>query len=339
MYLASVMDHGHKRILIRQSYYDENLNSYSYRSVFDLGDNPGNFIHEFNDRVIYFDESLEVAVANELGKDPTVFLEELLWDYLPVRQRQKIEDFHRGSYIKLRPLSGVEQAEVEKYIHIFDRRRLFYIRYGAVDQSRIYRLNDKLYRPLLYKCRDEKEHYFSNLELSLSGSELKKYIYVIFNLQKYFSKSYSAYMPEALDLEHMDKAFIDELCFLNSDENFWQDRLKTDSLRHHLQNYLFRFFDYEFAHRSFAYDFIRDFRASHRKFRWPARSQAVSEEETSDVFGIKIEKLRKMGKTDLLKAFRKKAKEHHPDRGGDQEKFVTLLAAYEELKKRLKKTK
>lgn len=334
MYIARVAEQGSIRYALRKSYFDADLHIYTYRQIFDLGHNPATFIHVFNDKVVYFDGSLEDAVAHELGRDPTVYLEELLWDYIPLGQRRAMQDFRKSSGTRLRPLSAEEQDEVEKYIHIFDRRRMYYIRYGAVDQSRIYRVSNKLYRPLLYKCRDEKEHYISNLEMSLSGRELKKYIYVVFDLQKYFTESFATFMPEALDSVKMEEAFVEEICRLNSDGSFWQDKINSFFLRNHLQHYLIRFFDYEFTTRSFAQDFIRDFYASHRKFRWPERNQSVSEEEMSEIFGATIKKLKKMSETELVRIFRKKAKEHHPDRGGDQEKFVTLLSAYEQLKKR-----
>lgn len=334
MYLASEIEQGEKRVFIRRSFFDAKLETYTYRQVFDLGVNPATFIHEFNERVIYFDESLEDAVAREIGKDPTVYLEELLWEYLPLTVRKSIKNFSRGDNIKLSPLSAIEQQEVDRFIHIFDRRRLYYLRYNAVDQSRIFRLSDKLYRPLLFKCRDEKEHYISSLEMSLSSREIKKYIYVIFNLQKYYTESYANFMPEALDPGKMEEVFIEELCTLNSDKSFWQDGNISYFLRGHLQKYLIRFFDHEFFSRSFAEDFIRNFYASHRKFRWPEREQAVSDDEMSEIFGMSVKELKKMNKTKLMRLFRKKAKEHHPDHGGDQDKFVILLAAYEALKKR-----
>ena len=63
----------------------------------------------------------------------------------------------------------------------------------------------------------------------------------------------------------------------------------------------------------------------------------MSEEKISEIFGTAIKSLKNMSETELVRLFRKKAKEHHPDRGGDQEKFVTLLAAYEQLKNRMKR--
>lgn len=335
MYLAKVLVKGKWRILIRQSYFDERLNCYDFKQIFDLGENPSNHIHQLTEKTVYFDEALENAVEKECKKDPTTLLEELLWDYLPLEQRQMIKDFHRGPRTKLSPLSAVEQEEVQRYIHIFDRRRLFYIRYGAVDQSRIYRLNDKIYRPLLYKCRDEKERYLNTMERSLASTELKKYIFVIFNLQQRFSEMHSSFMPEALDHEKMDESFLEEICRLNDDPLFWQDGAAESSLREQLQGYLIRYFDSDFASPSYAHDFYMRFRARHRRFKWPERKEAVTEEETSEIFGEKISGLRKLNRLELLRIFRKKAKQYHPDRGGTKEQFITLLNAYEQLKKRL----
>ncbi|MBM9604901.1 hypothetical protein [Desulfopila inferna] len=336
MYLAGLRDKGHLRYELRQSYYDQSRNRYLYRLVFDLGDDPAVFIHYVTDRIHYFDESLESAVAQVYEGDPTVVLEELLWNFLSAEARRLVREFGRKSEGRLSPLSSAEQEEVQRYIHIFDRRRLFFIRYGAVDQSRVYRLNEKIYRPLLFKCRDEKEYYFKQMELSLPSRDLKKYIFVIFNLQQEFSENYSVFMPEALDSERMEEAFVAELCRLNEDSSFWQEDGDRRFLHPHLEDYLIRFFDYDFERPSFARDFYESFRASHRSFRWPQREKTLSEEETTAVFGRGIDDLKKMNKMELAKLFRAKAKKHHPDRGGEAEKFIQLLRTYEILKKSLK---
>jgi len=336
MYLAQFRDKGHLKYEIRQSYYERSRNRYLYRLVFDLGNDPAAFIHYVSDRVYSFDESLESAVEQMYEGDPTVVLEELLWDFLSAEARRIVRAFGRKSGGKLSPLSSVEQEEVQQHIHIFDRRRLFFIRYGAVDQSRIYRLNEKIYRPLLNKCRDEKEYYFKQMELSLSSRELKKYIFVIFNLQQEFSENYSVFMPEALDSVKMDEAFVAQLCRLNEDSRFWQDDGDSRFFRPHLENYLIRFFDYDFERPSFARDFYQSFRASHRSFSWPQPEKTLSEEETAAIFGRGIDDLKKMNKVELAKLFRAKAKKHHPDRGGEAENFIQLLRTYEILKKSLK---
>ncbi len=333
MYLAQYRQHGQSIYVIRASYPDDR-GSYAYRQIFNLGTNPKRYIHEPAENVHYFAEDLEKAVQNECGGDPTTLLDALLWDFLSLERRRTISNFRRKAAEKLSPLSSVEYREIHHHVHLFDRRRLYYIRYGAVDQSRLFRLNEKLYRPLLHKCRDEKEYYFQKLEQSLSPAEYKTYIFAVFDLQRSFSESFSPFMPEGLDQEKMDHVFLAELCRLNTDPDFWQDDRDDSFLRSHLRKYLIRFFDYDFATRSFQYDYYRDFRSRHRSVRRPEKGSAVSKEEMSALFGRSVEELRNMTRSELARAFRAKAKEYHPDGGGQAEKFIKLRQAYERLKKK-----
>jgi len=335
MYLSHTVVGLSVRYSIRKSFYDETEDSYTYREIYDLGDKPSEYIERLADNAFCFNEELEEAVSLECKGDPTVVLEDLLQEFLPHEEMRRGSNFRRRSYRKLSVLTPDEIEELHKNIHIFDRRRLYYIRYGAVDQSRIYRVNEKLYRPLLYKCRDEKEFYIKNLERSLKAVDFKKYIYVIFNLQKDFSESYSAFMPEALIQKNIDDSFLREVCRLNKDQMFWQDGEYSSFLRYHLRDYVMRFFDSDFQGRSFAYDYYRSFRSQHRNFRWPERREKISDDETSEAFGEKIDILRSLKKSELARLFRRKAKEHHPDSGGEPERFIKLLAAYEELKRKL----
>lgn len=318
---------------IRMSYHDRESDMYRHRQVFELGPDPTRYIRTISDHAVCFDEELEDALRCQLYSDPTFILEKLLWNYLPREERERIRKFPRRDNVKLSKLDEQELKEVERSVHIFDRRRLYYIRYGAVDQSRIFRLPAKLYRPLLFKSRDEKEYYFKDLELSLPSTELKKYVYVIFNLQQGFSESFAAFMPEALDQQRVDELFEEKICRLNQDASFWQGEDTSPFLNHHLQGYVSRYFDYEYASRSFAKDFYREFRAKHRSFKWPERNKKVSDEAVSEIFGETVESLKKMPSRDLTRLFRKKAKEFHPDSGGNAEQFIQLLTAYEQLKK------
>ena len=333
MYLAQYRRHGRTIYVIRTSYPDDR-GSYGYRQIFNLGTNPKEYIHEPADNVHYYVEALEKAVENEYGGDPTTLLDELLWDFLPLERRRNLSNFRRKAVRNLSPLSSADYQEIHRHVHLFDRRRLFYIRYGAVDQSRLFRINEKIYRPLLRKCRDEKEFYFQKLEQSLRPAEYKKYIFAIFDLQRSFTESFSPFMPEALDQEKMDHVFLTELCRLNADVDFWQDNSGPSSLCSHLQNYLIRFFDYDFTTTSFQYDYYHDFRSRHRRFRWPEKGSAVSTEQMSALFGRSIEELRNMDMVELARAFRAKAKQYHPDGGGQAEKFIQLRQAYEKLKKK-----
>lgn len=335
MYLAKIQEGGKQKYLIRKSDFDRELGCYSYRLVFDLGGDPSRFVERYDDDVFWFNESLESAVANECEVDPTPVLEDLLWDFLPQEDRQRILQFRRPGQVKITPLSEREKEEIDRYIHLFDRRRLYYIRYGAVDQGRIFRLDDRIYRPLLNKCRDEKEYYFREQEMVLEPSELRTYVYAIFNLQRGFSEIFASFMPEALIQEEVEDLFEKELCRLNADKAFWQKEQMHYFLHKHLHHYAIQFFDTEYQNRPFESDFVRRFRNSHRKFRWPERKTTVTEEETSEIFGEKIEILKKMKEKELARAFRKKAKELHPDSGGEHEDFIRLLSAYDELKRSL----
>lgn len=334
MYLATMHRDGRLSYTIRASFFDEAGAVYGCREVFDLGFDPGRYIHRLAENAIYFDEALEEAVAGEYGGEPTAVLEELLWDFLPPEERRIIGSFRRKPSARLSEISPEEREEIERAIHIFDRRRLYYIRYGAVDQSRIYRLSDKVYRPLLRKCRDEKEYYFQCLEKSLRPAEMKKYIFVIFNLQQNFDEIYRAFMPEALNRQRMDEVFVDELCRLNRDAGFWQTAVAGDVLHPHLRHYLIYYFDHSFESRSFDYDFYREFRAGHRRFSWPEKKVKVSEEEVNALFGRTMTELKKMDRGDLGRLFRKKAKDHHPDGGGEAANFIKLRQVYENLKNR-----
>ena len=334
MYLATLRKKGRLSYTIRASFFDKAEAVYRYREVFDLGFDPARYIHRLAENAIYFDESLEEAVAGEYGGEPTAVLEELLWDFLPEEERRIIGGFRRRPSGRLSALSLEERREIERTIHIFDRRRLYFIRYGAVDQSRIYRLNDKMYRPLLRKSRDEKEYYFQSLEKSLRPAEMKKYIFVIFNLQQNFDEIYRAFMPEALNRQRMDEVFVEELCRLNRDGGFWQTTVGDDFLHPHLRHYLIYFFDYSFESRSFDYDFYREFRAGHRKFSWPEKKVKVTEDEVRALFGQTMTELKKMSRSELGRLFRKKAKAHHPDGGGEAANFIKLRQVYENLKSR-----
>ncbi len=335
MYLATVQKNGKLKYIIRKSFYDKELCCYYYRQIFDLGENPGHFIEHYGDDIFYFKESLEDQVALDYGADPTTLLEDILWDFLPAEEKKRISMFRRSRKIKNSTLSTPERTEIKNHIHMFDRRRLYYIRYGAVDQSRIFRLDDKIYRPLLFKCRDEKEYYFLEQEKVLKPTEFKTYIYAIFNIQHGFKETFASFMPEALDQAKVEEFFIEELCKLNGDQRFWQGQELSFFLHAHLQRYLIKFFDYDYKKRSYQSDFFHNFSSSHRKFRWPERKAVVTEEESSAIFGVEFQTLKSMKKEELTRLFRQRAKELHPDSGGDHEGFIKLLNAYDELKRHL----
>ncbi len=330
MYLAKIQSGTTTRYQIRQSYEAEE-NSFNFRIVFDLGDNPGRFIQPFADHVALFDDNVLQAVSAHTGQDSETVLEQLLHDFLPQETQKRLDMFRGRSTYRGGPLTDAEKNRIAAQIHLFDRRRLYYLRYGAVDQSRLALLHAKSCRPLLGQSRDEREFYFTAEEKALQPGQYLQYVYAIFNLQRYFHQSFAPWLPESLAFDEMAEHFEPELCRLNNDSQFWQKEQIGHALHHHLTRYLFMFFDYTPDQRSFFADFAKSFMAGHRTFRWPERQATRSAEKISEIFAIPYEQLKKMSRTQLSRQYRKKALQLHPDRGGDHDLFIELTAIYNEL--------
>lgn len=335
MYLAFFSQNGQQQYQIRQSYKTADDQHYHYRTVFDLGHQPQDFLEILSEDICYFNSDLESKVAQWTDGDATEILEDLLWDFLPQEAQERLSYFRYRGKASVRPLSQTEKQAIAASVHIFDRRRLYYLRYGAVDQSRIFRLDAKLYRPLLHKSRDEIEYYFMALEQVLKPHELKTYVFTIFNLQRYFSHTYSATRPEALDQQDISDHFVDDLCTLNDDLSFWPHYLDTGALKNHLQRYLIMFFDHGYDKRSRFDDFVREFMGHHRSWNWPEKKPDMSTTAIAEVFKTPWNDLLTLNQKDLTRLFRKQAKQLHPDRGGDHEDFIRLSTAYAALLRRI----
>ena len=336
MYLATLTRGQKKHYEIRRSIPGADHRYRDFKVVFDLGDDPGRYIENLTDDICYFSEELAEGLQRETSEDASLILEELLWDFLPAEERIRLEIFRHRGKARVSPLSAEERTAIDRDIHLFDRRRLYYLRYGAVEQSRIFRLNPKLYRPLLNKCRDEREFYLRDLEKVLQHNELKTYVFAIFDLQRHFTESFSATMPEALDQVDIADFFIEEICSLNSDRNFWRTGDGGTNLHDHLIRYLIMFFDHGYGRRSLFDDFVREFMGRRRAFSWPDKKPAVSTGQAEKIFQMKWQKLQKMSRRELIRLYRQRAKELHPDSGGNHEEFIQLNGAYASLLARKK---
>jgi hypothetical protein len=334
MYLARLKNGSKISYQIRESYQTEaqsEAQSFNYRIIYELGTNPNRLIKIFEDHIILFDDDLTEAVSAYAEGEVETILEQLLWEFLPRETRWRLSIFQARSRRRTGPLTADDHKAIARQVHIFDRRRLYYLRYGAVDQSRISRLHEKCCRPLLGQCRDEREYYFTAEEKALEPGNYLQYVYAIFNLQKYFSQSFAPWLPESLARDEMAEHFLEELCRLNRDRRFWQEEKPTDSLHYHLIRYLIMFFDYTPAIRSFSEDFAKQFMADHRKFRWPERKSSYSLERISEIFATTKEELDKMTREQLNRLYRQKAMQLHPDVGGDHDLFIELTEIYNEL--------
>ncbi|MFH1217229.1 MAG: J domain-containing protein [Pseudomonadota bacterium] len=332
LYLARSIYDSPLRYSLRQSYQDEATGLLCHRHVFDLGENPEQFIIYIEDNGYYIDDELIDAIQPFQKGDAEKIVEELLWPFVRKDVRDNLEPFRdRGRYTKISPLTAEERAAIDREIHIFDRRRLHYLWYGSVDQSGLYRMPDKLCRKILGKSRDEKEQFFISREGGFYADEVKQYLYAVFNLQEHFTESYARIMPEGLSEEKLDACFVEAICRLNRDACFTQGLASVPGLQPYLIRYLILFFDYDFGASQALDDYIRQFINNHRAFRFPKRESTVTIDEAGRIFGETSEKLQGLSKKELTKLYRSKAKKLHPDIGGEHDEFVRLTAAFEEL--------
>jgi hypothetical protein len=330
LYLAEHSINGRKNYVIRDSQYNSSSNCWQSRDLYDLGRSPWEYIQYPGGNSFYIDERVTdqldaLDVAYDLCE-----LDELLWGFVKYDIRQKLEPFHcRG--VRKKPPKGDKEKTGEQQFQIFDKRRLYYLRSGVVDQRRIGRVPLRTFSALLCKSRDEIEQYFLQLEKSLEPKEYKQYVYVIFDLQRRFSGMSAQLAPHALDQDELDGNFIKDLCRLDSDEFFWAGFQREKQLHEYLVRYAVMFFDYEFDGGSAWDEYLQNFMNSKRFHRPPPPKATVEMTVVVEIFGVTEKELHEMNKNDLTKLYRQKAHELHPDKGGEHDEFVRLSEVYDQL--------
>ena len=328
MYLAFLRDNKNgKRYLIRESYKDGDC--FRSRDLFDLGADPTRFIEYPGGNSFFIDPAVEDAIAEKGADVSQDNLESVFMPFIDPRIRRVIDGFDRGARHRKR----VEAKQGVESIHAFDRYRLHYLKLGSVNRRRMEQVPAAFYTSLSCKSRDEIEYDFIAAEKILKPFEVVRYTYQIFNLQRHFHEAFAERHPEALDQARMDAFFVEDLCRLNTDGSFWAGSPKAHGLRRHLVRYVVMYFDYGFAVRDPFQDYLRDFINRHRIYRSP-ESVRVSLAESAGLLGVTVEKLKKMDRGALIRQYRRQAVLHHPDKGGDPEKFLKLTAAYQKLLKR-----
>ena len=330
MYLAQKIIKRETRYFIRESYPHED--NFLSRELIDLGADPGRFIIYPGGNSFYIDDVIENRI-NDLGKkvDPDK-LEDIFWRFLRPEIRRVLEPFRRRdkrhqAYSRKR----VPLEDLSAEVHIFDKRRVYFLRFGQTDQGNISRLPQKIFCMLQDKSRDEIEQTLMDMERQLAVREYKTYAYVIFNLQQYFNESFARTNPQILSQDKVDEHFINQVCRLNTDRLFWAGMQSGDRLNEYLVRYVLMYFDYDYTPGSFMEDYFRQFINSRRDYRPPNKTSTVTLNEAGTIFGKTKEALKEISRKDLARLYRQKAQELHPDKGGDHDKFVRLTEAYHEL--------
>jgi hypothetical protein len=330
MYLAEHTINGRKKYVLRDSQYDPDSNCWQSSDLYDLGRAPWDYIKYPGGNSFYVDERVSEQLAEQGVEHDLCELEELFWKFVRREIRQKLEPFHcRGLRAKRQRVKRENFGEQQ--VQVFDKRRIYYLRCGVMDQRRISSLPLKYFKALLNKSRDEIEQSFVQLEKSLNPREYKQYAYVIFDLQRHFTGLSARLIPQALDQEELDKYFLKDLYRLHRDESFWAGLKKENRLHEYLVRYAVMFFDYEFDGGSAWEEYLQNFINSKRFHRPSPPQSTVSMTVVVEIFGVSEDDLKAMNKNDLTKLYRQKAHELHPDKGGEHDSFVRLAEAYEQL--------
>ncbi|MBW1848253.1 MAG: hypothetical protein JRJ27_14200 [Deltaproteobacteria bacterium] len=327
MYLARKKYYTQLRYYIRDTYQDGAC--LKSRDVFDLGIDPSRYIKYPGGNAYYFDEIVEETLA-KLGLRPTQDeLDSIFWEFLDPEIQRVIKGFQRTSK---KPAD--DSPETNRTLHLFDKRRIHYLRFAQADQRHLSKLPAKLFKALHGKSRDEIEQYFIAQERILQRHELKTYVYTIFDLKRFFNQAY-AQNPQHLNSAQMDDYFIDAVCQLNDDAIFWTGMETSDRLQDYLIKYVVMYFDYDFPGHSPFLDYLNDFRNRHRAHT-PPKKILVKMEDAARLFETSWEKLKQMDLSAFNQLYRKLALKHHPDHGGDQAIFIQLTEIYEGLLKKKK---
>ena len=332
MYLSREKIKGATHYYIRESYRDGD--TFLSRDLFDLGTDPAGYIIYPGGNAFYIDAAVE-DYLDKLGVSPQgTDLEDIFWRFLDPDIQHALEYFrHREERLQKENKSNQKLKNVELSVHIFDRRRLHYLKFGRMEQGYLWLIPQKLFDILRNKSRDEIEQQFLDMEQDLNPREYKAYAYVIFNINQFFTESFAKKRPQDLKQADIDEYFVDEICKLNQDNTFWAGMQTTTGLHAYLIRYLLMYIDYDFAPRSWVEDYIRNFINSRRDYQSPFKAGSVTLKEAGSIFGESGEALKKMSRQELVRLFRRKAQELHPDKGGNHEKFVALTRAYHGLLK------
>lgn len=329
MYLRRVLAQDGCHYIIRASYRD----GCCWRSedLADLGGDPTRHIKYAGRNGFYFSAELEEQLHAKGARYSVEDLEELFLPFLPLHIRHLIEAFQ--SHVPLRHgrknYSEDELAQKQRSLHSFDKRRLHFLRCGRVDIGDLDRRPWKFLNVLMDKSRDEIEHVIEGMERVLRPRDLCPYLFTALHLQAQFPHHLLRNHPAALDREEVDRYLLEALCAVNDDETFFSGMEGRDPATLHpfLVKYLVLYFDSEFEAEGWPELLAERMRRRAFQRQRPA-VRRMDLEKACMLLGIRREDIPGLNRKQLAKIYRRKAKELHPDRGGDQEAFIRMSEAF-----------
>ncbi len=335
MYLAKKRIDGTMHYFIRETVETAGGGLRS-RELLELGQDPSQYIIYPGGHAFYIDESIEEKLelfGVETDQDE---LEGIFWPFIRADiQRAQVPFRTRAISKRRKKMTDRMEERLRTGTHIFDKRRMHYLKFGRMNQGYVGSMSGKFLRDLDGKSRDEIEQYFWMTEKQvLKHHEVKIYVYTIFDLKSHFTQLAAKYAPESIEECQVDECFLDELCRLNCSKEFWAGEPVGGTLHDYLVRYLVMFFDFDFARRNLAGEIFRDFINRHKTFTGYPIKNTVSVQEASGILEVSEEDLQTITKKELVKQFRHLARKHHPDRGGAHEKFIALNEAFQSIMRR-----
>jgi hypothetical protein len=333
VYLRRFRSNGHYHYSLRESYLEEG--TWKHRNLMDLGPDPGSYIEYPGGNGFFFQASLEETLQAQGVNYSSEDLEELFLPFMDPDIRRIVENFRGPGSLNSpwKSCSPPELLRLQQDLHSFDKRRLHYLRCGRVDIGRLEQRVWKFLNILLGKSRDEIEHTIDQMEMQLRPHEMRSYLFTAFHLQSYFPNHLLRNQPAALDAERVDQYFLEEICRLNGDAGYFRgvsDRSGRD-LHPLLVKYVILYFDHDFDHRSLWNQYVNEFMQQRRAYRPPRSRADMPHQEACQHLNICESAFDKMTRRELIRHYRLRAKEIHPDTGGDHDAFIRLNEAFERL--------
>ncbi len=299
MYLARKPLFGQYKYSLKESYYDPPY--WKSRTILDLGFSPEKHIVYYSEVGFFID--LEETLEKLGYKIDQWGLEKLFFRFLNPEAKRIITQFTRSQSVKIKR----KKINIKDF-HPFDIKRRIVLKFGMSNPEKYMDYPYPFLSELYYKSRDELENYFWDMEDSLRFKEKIRYLMIIFGL---------TYIPSSFSIEDIDNMFINNLCNILKDETFRMGMSSEELIKNYFCRYIWFYFDN-----------IRLFRASKEEIQFKEEEIIL---EASKLLGVSVELIKKATKKDLIKLYRKKAKEIHPDKGGSHEKFIQLKKVFERL--------
>jgi hypothetical protein len=167
------------------------------------------------------------------------------------------------------------------------------------------------------------------MECVLRPHEMRPYLFTALHLQVHFPHHLLRHEPAALARETVDSYFVEALCSLNRDAEFFagMDVQDRSTLHPYLAKYLILYFDSEFEWQRRP-ESVREFARRRQFFRHVPAGKRMEIGVACRIFGMSREEMARMNRKELVRLYRRKAKKLHPDKGGDKESFIRMAEAF-----------